>query len=152
MIVRGEFRVAAPREAAWAQLSDPAGLAPLLPGCELIEPVGDGQYRVLVQAKVGPIKSRLEGRLSVVEAVAGEGLRLRVEGQDRLSGSHVRALMEFRLVPASEGETQVRHSADVLVSGRLGAIGQGVMQKAVAAMLEEFVRRLNARIAGAPVQ
>lgn len=152
MIVQGEFRVAASREAAWKHLSDLPGLAPLFPGCDAIEAVGEGQYRVVAQAKVGPIKSRLEGKLSVVEMAAGEALKLRAEGQDRLTGSHVRALMEFRLVPVSEGETEVRHSADVAVSGRLGTIGQGIMRETVATMLEEFVRRLNARITGAPVE
>ena len=99
-----------------------------------------------------PASREREGQLSVVEAVAGEALRLRVEGQDRLTGSRARSLMGFRLVPASESETEVRHSADVIVSGRLGSIGQGVMHRTVTTMLEEFVRRLNARIAAAPVQ
>jgi carbon monoxide dehydrogenase subunit G len=152
VILQGEFRVAASRERAWAQLSDVAGLASLLPGCDRIEPEADGRYHVVARAKVGPITSRFEGQLSVLELTAGEALRLRVEGQDRLSGSHVRALMGFQLAPASASETEVRHSADVLVSGRLGMIGQGIMQRTVTAMLEEFVRRLNARIAGGPAE
>jgi carbon monoxide dehydrogenase subunit G len=152
MIVQGEFRVPASRERAWAHLSDMVSLASLLPGCDLIEPAGEGRYHVVARAKVGPIASRFEGQLSVVEMIAGETLRLRVEGQDRLSGSHARAVMGFRLVAASETETDVRHSADVLVSGRLGTIGQGIMHRTVITMLEEFVRRLNARIAGAPVE
>jgi len=152
MIVEGEFRVAATRERAWEHLSDLPGLAPLLPGCDVIEPAGDGQYRVAAQAKVGPIKLRLDGKLAVLESLAGESLKLRVEGRDRLTGSHVRVLMGFRLAPVSEGETDVRHSADVAVSGRLGGIGQGIMRETVATMLEEFVRRLNGRIAGAPVE
>jgi carbon monoxide dehydrogenase subunit G len=150
MMIQGEFRVAAPRERAWAELSDVGGLASLLPGCDLIEPEGDGRYHVVARAKVGPIASRFEGRLSVLEAIAGETLRLRVEGRDRLTGSPARALMGFRLVPVSAHETAVRHSADVVVSGRLGAIGQGVMQRTIATMLEEFIRRLNARIAAIP--
>jgi carbon monoxide dehydrogenase subunit G len=152
MILQGEFRVAASRETVWKYLSDLPGLAPLLPGCDVIEPAGDGPYRVAAQAKVGPIKFRLDGKLAVVESLAGESLKLRVEGQDRLTGSHLRVLMGFRLVPMSEGETEVRHSADVVVSGRLGTIGQGIMHETVATMLEEFVRRLNARITGAPVE
>jgi len=152
VIVQGEFRVAASRERAWAHLSDVRGLASLLPGCDLIEPEGEGRYRVVARAKVGPIASRFEGQLSVLETIAGETLRLRVEGQDRLTGSRARALMGFRLVPVSEGETEVRHSADVIVSGRLGTIGQGVMHRTVTTMLEEFIRRLNARIGAAPVE
>ena len=152
MIVQGEFRVAASHARAWAHLSDVAGLASLLPGCDLIEPEGGGRYRVVARARVGPITSRFEGQLSVLEMIPGETLRLRVEGQDRLTGSRARALMGFRLAPVSERETEVRHSADVMVSGRLGTIGQGVMHRTVTTMLEEFIRRLNARIAAAPVK
>jgi carbon monoxide dehydrogenase subunit G len=150
MLIEGEFRVAASLERAWTELADVGGLASLLPGCEVLEPEGEGRYHVVARAKVGPIASRFEGRLSVLETIAGETLRFRVEGQDRLTGSRARALMGFRLVPVSAHETEVRHSADVIVSGRLGAIGQGVMQRTIATMVEEFIRRLNARIAAVP--
>ena len=152
MIIEGEFRVHAPLAVAWQYLSDLPGLVPLLPGCDAVEAAGEGQYRVVAHAKVGPIKTRVEGTLSVVDAVAGEALTLRVEGQDRLTGSHVRAVAEFRLMPVAAGETEVRYAADVIVSGRLGTIGQGIMRATMATMLADFVRRLTARVAGANVE
>lgn len=152
MIIDGKFVVAATRDEAWANLSDLPSLAPLLPGCESIQPVDGGAYAVTAQAKVGPIKTRLAGKMSVVELSAPEAMRLRVEGQDTLTGSHVRANLGFALASVGERQTEVQYSADVLISGRLGMIGQGIMRETVATMLGEFVRRLTARITGETIE
>jgi uncharacterized protein len=151
MIINGTFSVGATRDAAWRHLSDLPALAPLLPGCDSIQSAGEGVYRVGAQAKVGPIKTQLTGRMQVVEAQAPESMRLRIEGQDAITASHVRAAILFTLTAAAPEETEVAYEADVLISGRLGTIGQGIMRVTVATMLEEFVRRLNARIKGEPI-
>lgn len=148
MIIKGTFTVAASREAAWQHLADLPALAPLLPGCDSIEPAEEGAYAVGAQAKVGPIKARLGGRMQVVEARPPESMRLRIEGQDAITASHVRATILFTLSGSTAETSQVAYEADVLISGRLGSIGQGIMRETVASMLEEFVRRLNARIRG----
>ena len=151
MIINGKFSVGTTRDEAWRHLSDLPALAPLLPGCDSIQAAGDGVYRVGAEAKVGPIKARLSGRMQVVEAHAPESMRLRVEGQDAITASHVRAAILFTLVAAAPEQTEVSYEADVLISGRLGTIGQGIMRETVATMLEEFVRRLNACIKGQPI-
>lgn len=151
MIFGGTFSVDATREAAWSHLSNLAELAPLLPGCDSIEPAAGGDYKVEAQVKVGPIKARLAGKLQVVEAREPEAMRLRIEGQDALTGSTVRAAISFGLAAPGPQTTDVTYEADVLISGRLGTIGQGIMRQTVATMLDEFVRRLNARIKGEPI-
>jgi carbon monoxide dehydrogenase subunit G len=152
VIIDGRFTVDGAREEVWRQLSDLTALTPLLPGCESIEPGEDGTCRVTAQAKVGPIKARLAGPMRVIDSVPGESMKLRVEGQDSLTGSHVRAAIDFRLGSPGAQRTEVQYSADVLISGRLGSIGQGIMRETVATMLEEFVRRFNARLTGAPIE
>jgi carbon monoxide dehydrogenase subunit G len=152
MIIDGKLVVAVTRDEAWANLSDLPSLAPLLPGCESIQPLDGGAYAITAQAKVGPIKTRLAGKMSVVELSAPEAMRLRVEGQDTLTGSHVRANLGFTLASVGERQTEVQYSADVLISGRLGTIGQGIMRETVATMLGEFSRRLNARITGETIE
>ena len=152
MIIEGTLTVPAGREDTWRHLSDLSALAPLLPGCEAIEPAGEDAFRVVAQAKVGPIKARLAGTLTRLEARPPESMRLRVEGRDGLTASHVRAAIGFTLSALGDDRTEVHYSADVLISGRLGTIGQGIMRETVAAMLEEFVRRLTARITGAPIE
>ncbi len=152
MIIEGTFEVDAPRATVWGQLADLRGLAPLLPGCEAIEPADGEHYRASAVAKVGPIKARFTGTITPVESMAHERMQLRVEGQDRITGSHVRATLAFALVAPEAARTAVQYQADVAVSGRLGSIGQGIMRETAGTMLEEFVRRLRARIKGEPIE
>jgi carbon monoxide dehydrogenase subunit G len=112
----------------------------------------DGACRVTAQAKVGPIKARLAGPMRVIDSVPGQSMKLRVEGQDSLTGSHVRAGIDFRLESQGAPRTEIQYSADLLISGRLGTIGHGIMRETVATMLEEFVRRFNAQLTGVPIE
>jgi uncharacterized protein len=152
MIIEGTFEVYAPLSAVWDQLSDLRGLAPLLPGCEAIEPADAGQYRASVVAKVGPIKARLTGMITPVETVAPERVQLRVEGVDQITGSHVRAALAFALAAPEVARTIVQYRADVAVSGRLGSIGQAILRETTGTILEEFVRRFRARIRAEPIE
>jgi carbon monoxide dehydrogenase subunit G len=152
VIISGTFAVAATRDEAWRQLSDLPALVPLLPGCDTIQAEGEGVYRVGATATVGPIKTRLEGTVQVGAAEAPESMRLRVEGRDAITASHVRAAILFTLAAPTPTETAVAYEADVLVSGRLGTIGQGLLRQTVATLLEEFVRRLDARMKGEPLR
>jgi len=148
VIVEGTFAVDASREEAWTLLADPGALAPLLPGCDSVEPTEGGAYRVTVHAKVGPFKARLAGTMSILESRPPESMRVRVEGQDGVTGSHVRATITFALASAAERRTDVAYSADILISGRLATIGHGIMRATIATMLDELVRRLGARLRG----
>jgi carbon monoxide dehydrogenase subunit G len=151
MIIEGTFIVDAPREAVWPRIANPPGLVPLLPGCEKIEPAAEtGTYTVAAQAKVGPIKPKLAGTLKVLEQTPPELMLLRVEGKDAITGSQVRVNVKLTLADRS-GATEAAYSADVIISGRLGGLGHGIVRETVGAMLDEFVRRLDAAVKGEPI-
>ncbi len=57
MKIEASFIVHAPRDRVWAAITDPARVAPCIPGCESIEIVGPGRYRARVAVAVGPIKA-----------------------------------------------------------------------------------------------
>jgi uncharacterized protein len=151
VIVEGTFAVDASREDAWIVLSDPRSLAALLPGCESVEPGEEGAYRLTAQARVGPFKAKLSGTMSVLEAQAPETMRVRVEGQDGVTASRVRAAMGFTLTSEGERRTTVAYSADVLISGRLATLGHGIVRVTIGSLLEEFVRRLQATLRREPI-
>jgi carbon monoxide dehydrogenase subunit G len=148
MLIEGTFAIGGTRDQVWAALTDLPAAAPLFPGCETIEPAGEGVYRAVAVARVGPIKTRLIGKITVVEQLSGESMATRVEGQDAVTGSHVRANLRFSLASGSAGSTDVRYTADVLLAGRLGNIAHAIVRETAAVMLDEFVRRLNARVTG----
>jgi uncharacterized protein len=151
VIVEGTFAVDASREDAWTVLADPRSLAALLPGCESVEPGENGSYRLTAQARVGPFKAKLSGTMSILEARPPETMRVRVEGQDGVTGSRVRAAMGFTLTSEGERRTMVAYSADVLISGRLATLGHGIVRVTVGSLLQEFVRRLHATLRREPI-
>jgi uncharacterized protein len=151
VIVEGTFTVDAGREDTWVVLSDPRSLAALLPGCESVEPGEEGAYRLTAQARVGPFKAKLSGTMSVLEARPAEAMRVRVEGQDGVTASRVRAAMGFTLTSESDRRTTVAYSADILISGRLATVGHGIVRITVRTLVEEFVRRLDATLRREPI-
>jgi carbon monoxide dehydrogenase subunit G len=150
VVIEGTVRTAGTADRVRDQLADVVGLQPLFPGCETIEAVGDREYRVVASARVGPVKPRLSGRM-LVDRDADGGLRARIESQDALTGSHVRVAVNVNVHGVDGESSELRYSADVSLSGRLGQIGQGLIRETVAAMLGEFTRRLDARLQGRQV-
>lgn len=152
MIIDGRFVVDTSREVTWRELADVPALVPLLPGCEAIERTGEHDYRVTAQVKVGPIKTRLGGTLHELEMSPPESMQLRIEGKDDRTGSQVRAAIGLTVAKAGEGRSEVAYSADVLITGALGMVAQAIVRETAATMLEEFVRRLHARLTGTAIQ
>ncbi len=63
MTMNGEVQLAAPREAVWTKLNDPAVLKACIPGCEELEKTDDHSFRAIAKMKVGPVSARFKGRV-----------------------------------------------------------------------------------------
>ena len=63
MTMNGEVQLAAPREAVWEKLNDPAVLKACIPGCEELEKTDDGGFRAVAKMKVGPVSARFKGKV-----------------------------------------------------------------------------------------
>ena len=80
MRLEGTYLFAAPREAVWEALMDPAVLAGALPGGEQMEQTGENQYRAVMNVKVGPVQGRFEGKI-LLEEMHERRMRVRVTGK-----------------------------------------------------------------------
>ncbi len=65
MEMRGEYRIAAPREEVWRALNDPDVLRRSIPGCEEIEKITDTHFTAKVTAKLGPVKTSFIGAVTL---------------------------------------------------------------------------------------
>ena len=81
MRLEGTYLFAAPREAVWEALMDPAVLAGALPGGEQLEQTGENQYRAVMNVKVGPVQGRFEGKILLEDIVAPQSYLMKVDGQ-----------------------------------------------------------------------
>src|SRR5258708_23921808 len=65
MDMNGEYQIAAPRQRVWEALNDPEVLRQCIPGCEEIVKLSDVEWTAKVTAKVGPVKAKFGGKVTL---------------------------------------------------------------------------------------
>jgi carbon monoxide dehydrogenase subunit G len=82
----GEALIAAPRERVYAALNDIEILRQSIPGCETIEWESDNEMTATVVAKVGPVKAKFAGRVTLSDRIPPEGYTISGEGKGGAAG------------------------------------------------------------------
>ncbi len=145
MKIEGNHTLAAPRDIVWKSLLDPGLLARAIPGCEKLEAQPDGSYRAEMSVGIAAVKGRYHGRIEILDPVAPERYRMKVEGQG--TGGFVKGEGVLTLVERS-GETHVIYSGEAQVGGIIANVGQRLLQGAarqiVGRFFEAFARELAA--------
>jgi carbon monoxide dehydrogenase subunit G len=145
MRLDGTYLFAAPREAVWEALMDPAVLTGALPGGEQLEQTGDNQYRAVMNVKVGPVQGRFEGKILLEDIVAPQSYLMKVDGQ----GAPGFVAGEGRLVleEADGGGTLLRYGGDVTVGGRIAGVGQRLIESTAKSITRQGLQSLDQTIA-----
>ena len=150
--------VPAPPATVWTALNDPAVLKECLPGCEVLERTGDGTFRVVMAARVGPVAARFNGTMRMADVAAPTGYTLQFEGQGGAAG-FARGEARVSLAPEGEQHTTLTYAAKAQVGGKLAQIGSRLVDGAAAKLTDDFFARFVERVApthaesdaGAPV-
>ena len=122
---------------------DVATAARCVPGVVDVSADGEGCYRGMLKARVGPMSITLSGTVKVEEQDLREGrTRYVVEASDRRIGGGVKTEMLVRLKQVSPTETELTIETDTTFMGRLGELGQPVIRRKAQSTIEEFARNL----------
>jgi uncharacterized protein len=152
MRIEDQFVVAAPRDRVWAAITDPAIVAPCVPGCQGVTIAGPTRYSAKVRVQLGVIKAEFNLEVELTVANPPEELRSRTRGEEGTRASSVSAESVLRLTARGPAETEVHYASDVSVVGRLGKFGLGVMKKKAESLGRDFAAAFKARVeAPAPV-
>ncbi len=136
MEMKGEIRIAAPRETVWAALNDPEALRVSIPGCQVIEKVSDTEFTATVVAKVGPVKATFNGKVTLSDLDPPNGYTISGEGQGGAAGF---ARGEARVTLAEDdGATVLGYEAKAMVGGKLAQIGSRLIDATARKMADEF--------------
>lgn len=150
MQITKTFRIARPRDQVWAAFEDVPGIAPCLPGAELIGEGEDGSYRGRVAVKLGPFNSSFEGEAKVESDPAAHSGRVTGRGLDKKGGSRTQLSMRYDLAEAG-AETDVTIDADIKLTGPIAQFGRtGVITQAAEVLIDAFAKNVEAKLAGAP--
>ena len=123
------FTVAAPQQAVWAFITDPAKIAPCIPGCEGAKVTGPGKSEAAISVKVGPIRASFRVDIEQTAEQPPDFAAYVTRGEEGSRASRINATSELRLKSLSPAETEVTYTSDINLVGRLGKFGGGMMQK-----------------------
>ncbi|MFI5954622.1 SRPBCC family protein [Cryptosporangium sp. NPDC051539] len=141
------FDVTAPIDQVWSTLMDFERVAACLPGAQVLNTLSEDAYQVGMKVKLGPVTMQYKGQLEVVERDAA-GHRAVLRGKAKEARGQGTAEATAQLALTSDGTTtHGTVSADVNLSGRAAAMGQGVINTVTEQMMAQFAKNLQAMLA-----
>jgi carbon monoxide dehydrogenase subunit G len=148
MELRGEYRIAAPRERVWALLNDPAVLRDCIPGCETLEGSPADGFAARVTTKIGPVKATFNGSVALSDINPPQSYRISGEGKGGVAG-FAKGGADVHL--AEDGEvTVLTYVANAQVGGKLAQLGSRLIDSTAKKLADQFFACFAER-AGAPV-
>lgn len=140
MDLSGTIIIPLPRQTVWQGLNDEAVLQAAIPGCESLEKVADDRIAATVSAKVGPVKAKFSGEITLSDLDPPNGYTLTGEGKGGAAG-FAKGSAKVALADHPEG-TELTYTADARVGGKLAQLGarliSGVADKMAAEFFEAF--------------
>lgn len=138
--------IAAPPGVVWAALLDPGVLKAAVPGCEEMTGSADEGFRAVVVQKVGPVKAKFAGNVTLSDRVEPESLVLSGEGSGGVAG-FARGEARVRLEPVAEG-TLLHYQVEAKVGGKLAQLGSRIIDGFARKMADDFFARFQAAVEG----
>jgi uncharacterized protein len=146
MDMTGEYRIPASREKVWAALNDPDTLKASLPGCESLEKISDQEFAAAVVAKVGPVKAKFNGNVTLSNLNPPESYTISGEGKGGAAG-FAKGGADVRLVEEGAA-TILTYTAKADVGGKLAQLGSRLIDGTAKKMADEFFDNFARQVAG----
>ncbi len=141
MLIEGSKTLAAPRDAVWRALNDPAFLQRTLPDCRALAQRGADEFVATLVTGIGPIRASFDIAFRRERVEAGRGYTLVGEGSAGAAGS---AAGQARVVLEDlDGGTLLRYSADTAVQGKLAQLGARMIDGAARKFSERFFHNIQ---------
>ncbi|HZU19972.1 MAG TPA: SRPBCC domain-containing protein [Gaiellaceae bacterium] len=143
MNVSGERTFAAPRQAVWRVLNDPAAMARTMPGVESFDVHDERHWTANVKIPLGLGGLKMKVDMEKVEEREPEHAALRIKGHG--VGAMLSMQTSFDLSEI-DGGTAMKWSADVKIAGPVGSMGQRVLQPIVNQQVAHVLGALDTEV------
>jgi carbon monoxide dehydrogenase subunit G len=148
MDMTGEYRITAARQKVWEALNDPTILQQCIPGCEEIQKLSDVEWTAKVTAKVGPVKAKFGGKVTLSELDPPNGYTITGEGTGGAAG-FAKGGAVVKLTDDADA-TRLAYVVQAQVGGKLAQIGSRLIDGASRKMADEFFSRFAEIVGGPP--
>lgn len=136
MDMTGEYRLNASREAVYDALNDPEILKQCIPGCEEIEKTSDTEMTAKVVAKVGPVKAKFSGAVTLSDLNRPESYSISGEGKGGAAG-FAKGGAKVRLEEDGDG-TLMHYEVHADIGGKLAQLGSRLIDGTAKKMANDF--------------
>lgn len=136
MELKEEITIPAPRSEVYAALNDTEVLQECIPGCEELTRVGDNELEAKVVLKVGPVKARFSGKVTLDPTGAPETFSLQGEGNGGAAG-FAKGGATVTLTEVEDG-TLLAYDAKADIGGKLAQLGSRLVQSTAKKLAAKF--------------
>jgi uncharacterized protein len=148
MEIKGEYKIAAPREKVFAALNDPTILQACIPGCESLEKTSDTEMKAKVRLRIGPVSASFSGKVTLSDIDPPNGYKISGEGQGGVAGfAKGGAVVTLR---DDGGATVLDYNVDAQVGGKIAQVGARLIDGTARKLADEFFGKFAATIGGPP--
>lgn len=145
MELSDEIRIAAPKDTVYRALNDPEILRQCIPGCEELIQHSPTELEAKVLLKVGPVKARFAGAVTLDTTGAPDAFSLVGEGKGGVAG-FAKGGAEVTLTEDAN-ETILRYTAKAEIGGKLAQLGSRLIQGTAAKLSAQFFEKFAELVA-----
>src|SRR5256886_16444406 len=149
MTMTGEVQLPAPRQTVWEKVNDREVLKATIPGCESLEKTSDTSFQAVAVTKIGPVKAKWKGKVTLTELDPPNGYKIVGEGEGGVAG-FAKGSADVKLSD-KDGGTLLTYNVDAQIGGKLAQLGQRLINGAAKKMADEFFQKFAAAVQGGVV-
>jgi enoyl-CoA hydratase/carnithine racemase/carbon monoxide dehydrogenase subunit G len=146
MEMQGEATVPVSRQRVWDALNNPDVLMASIPGCESMEGTPETGFTATVVSKVGPIKARFVGKVTLSNVVAPKSYTLTGEGSGGAAG-FAKADIDVALDSVEADVTRLKYVVRANVGGKLAQLGSRMIDAAARKSADDFFEAFKSEVA-----
>jgi len=142
MDLSGAYSIDAPREAVWRALNDPLVLKQCIPRCHTLIRQSDTLFLAELTAKIGPVKARFRGKLTLSDLDPPQGYTLSGAGEGGIAG-FANGRARVRLEAMGQNRTLLSYALSAATGGKLARLGTRLMEIAAQNLADDFFGMLK---------
>jgi carbon monoxide dehydrogenase subunit G len=136
MNIADELSIPGSLETVYANLIDPKILKRCIPGCEELEKTSETNYAAKVVLKIGPVKAKFSGTVTLDTTAAPTKLTLAGAGDGGLAG-FAKGGADVELIDQGD-ETTLRYNAKAETGGKIAQLGARLIESTAKKLSKKF--------------
>jgi carbon monoxide dehydrogenase subunit G len=134
--ITGEQTIKADIQTVWKALNDVDVLKQCIPGCESLEQKSDKEMSAVVVLKVGPVKAKFSGEVTLSNINAPQSYTITGEGKGGIAG-FAKGGAEVKLEETADG-TLLNYEAKADVGGKIAQLGSRLIDSTSKKLAAQF--------------